>query len=377
MADLSVDFAGIRLENPLVASAGPVTANVEMARKLRDAGVGAIVTKTGFTKKEYERWVGRTAIFPYKPVYKYQSLHKGKLLSLPTLSDVPVSDMARRVEQMKALECPDHRQHHGPDSKGLSREREDPGERGCGRSRTGPVLHDPGVHFPLQVRRPERELLPEALREARQDREGRGFHPGGSQVDGLPLRLSQADRGADPRQAREPSSRLRHAYRSARREPGREPRYPRSADPSHLHLRVAGEPGQAHLLGPGHLQQRPRHPAPRVVRVRRDQQRGGRHHIDGPGRHHSAVPDGHSGQGAQGLDTDQERHRGLPCRPQDPGLGADRRQSESRATSLRSCSALSCGSATRSAARCPPASTRISATGAASAPRSAPRTPFR
>jgi dihydroorotate dehydrogenase/ferredoxin len=106
MADLSVDFAGIRLENPLVAAAGPVTANVEMARKLRDAGVGAIVTKTGFTKKEYEKWVGRRGIFPYKPVYKYQSLTKGRLLSLPTLSDVPVSDMARRLEQMKALGIP-------------------------------------------------------------------------------------------------------------------------------------------------------------------------------------------------------------------------------------------------------------------------------
>jgi dihydroorotate dehydrogenase (fumarate) len=106
MADFSVDFAGLRLENPLVASAGPVTANVEMARKLRDAGVGAIVTKTGFTKSEYEKWVGRKGIFPYKPVYKYQSLTKGRLLSLPTLSDVPVSDMARRLEQMKALDVP-------------------------------------------------------------------------------------------------------------------------------------------------------------------------------------------------------------------------------------------------------------------------------
>jgi len=106
MADLSVDFAGLRLRNPLVASAGPVTANVEMARKLRDAGVGAIVTKTGFTKREYEKWVGRKGIFPYKPVYKYQSLDKGRLLSLPTLSDVPVSEMARRVEQMKALDVP-------------------------------------------------------------------------------------------------------------------------------------------------------------------------------------------------------------------------------------------------------------------------------
>jgi dihydroorotate dehydrogenase (fumarate) len=106
MADLQVEFAGLRLRNPLIASAGPVTANVEMVRKLADAGVGAVVTKTGFTKKEYEKWVGRKDIFPYKPVYKYQSLQKGRLLSLPTLSDVPVSEMALRVERMKALDIP-------------------------------------------------------------------------------------------------------------------------------------------------------------------------------------------------------------------------------------------------------------------------------
>ena len=40
------------------------------------------------------------------------------------------------------------------------------------------------------------------------------------------------------------------------------------ADPAHIHLRLAGKPGQAHLLGPGHLQQRPRHPASRSVRLR-------------------------------------------------------------------------------------------------------------
>jgi len=106
MADLRVSFAGLTLSNPLIASAGPVTANVEMVRKLADAGVGAVVTKTGLTKREYETWVGRRNIFPYKPVYKYQSLYRGRLLSLPTLSDVPVSDMARRIEKMKILGVP-------------------------------------------------------------------------------------------------------------------------------------------------------------------------------------------------------------------------------------------------------------------------------
>ena len=40
MADLSVDFAGLKLANPLIAAAGPITGNVEMARKLSDAGIG-------------------------------------------------------------------------------------------------------------------------------------------------------------------------------------------------------------------------------------------------------------------------------------------------------------------------------------------------
>jgi len=106
MADLRVRFAGLDLRNPLIASAGPVTANVETVRRLVDAGVGAVVSKTGFTKKEYEKWVGRRDIFPYKPVYKYLGLHKGRLLSLPTLSDIPVSEMAGRVEQMKKLGVP-------------------------------------------------------------------------------------------------------------------------------------------------------------------------------------------------------------------------------------------------------------------------------
>jgi dihydroorotate dehydrogenase/Pyruvate/2-oxoacid:ferredoxin oxidoreductase delta subunit len=101
MADLRVNFAGLKLANPLIASAGPVTANAEHIKKLEEAGIGAIVTKTSFTKKEYERWVGRKGIFPYKPAYKYMSLKDGTLLCLPTLSDVPVSETAKRIEKMK------------------------------------------------------------------------------------------------------------------------------------------------------------------------------------------------------------------------------------------------------------------------------------
>ena len=103
MADLSVNFAGLRLDNPLIAAAGPITGNIEMARKLSDAGIGAIVTKTSLVKREYEKWVGRKDIFPYKPIWKYQGMENGRLFSLPTLSDVPVSDLAKRVEKIKKL----------------------------------------------------------------------------------------------------------------------------------------------------------------------------------------------------------------------------------------------------------------------------------
>ena len=106
MSNLSVDFAGLKLKNPLIASAGPITTNIESVKRLIDSGIAAIVTKTGFVKKEYEKWVGRKNIFPYKPVFKYQSLKNGRLLSLPALSDIPVSEMAGRVEKMKKLNIP-------------------------------------------------------------------------------------------------------------------------------------------------------------------------------------------------------------------------------------------------------------------------------
>ncbi|MBA4369389.1 MAG: hypothetical protein C0403_17325 [Desulfobacterium sp.] len=106
MVDMSVNFGGLRLKNPLIAAAGPITTNMDNVKRLVDAGIGAIVTKTGFTKNEYERWVGRKNIFPYKPVFKYQSLQNGRLLSLPTLSDIPVSDMAKRLEEIKKLNVP-------------------------------------------------------------------------------------------------------------------------------------------------------------------------------------------------------------------------------------------------------------------------------
>ena len=42
---LSVKFAGLELDNPIIASAGPVTATIKQIEKLSNAGIGAVVTK--------------------------------------------------------------------------------------------------------------------------------------------------------------------------------------------------------------------------------------------------------------------------------------------------------------------------------------------
>ena len=43
MTDLSTTYLGLNLKNPLVASASPVSKNIDKARKLEEAGVSAIV----------------------------------------------------------------------------------------------------------------------------------------------------------------------------------------------------------------------------------------------------------------------------------------------------------------------------------------------
>jgi len=44
--DLSVDYLGLSLKNPLIAAAGPLTRNAKMMRRALDAGFAAVVTET-------------------------------------------------------------------------------------------------------------------------------------------------------------------------------------------------------------------------------------------------------------------------------------------------------------------------------------------
>jgi dihydroorotate dehydrogenase subfamily 1 len=46
MADLKVEFAGLKLDNPVMPAAGPPIKDAEAAKKAKEGGTGAIVTKT-------------------------------------------------------------------------------------------------------------------------------------------------------------------------------------------------------------------------------------------------------------------------------------------------------------------------------------------
>lgn len=51
MTDLSTTYLGLRLKNPLVASASPLSKKVEKARKLEEAGIGAVVMYSLFEEQ--------------------------------------------------------------------------------------------------------------------------------------------------------------------------------------------------------------------------------------------------------------------------------------------------------------------------------------
>ena len=46
MTDISVQFLGLKLKNPLIIAAGPLTRNGAAMKKAVEAGVGAVVTET-------------------------------------------------------------------------------------------------------------------------------------------------------------------------------------------------------------------------------------------------------------------------------------------------------------------------------------------
>ena len=51
MVDLSTTYLGLNLKNPLVASASPLSKKVDMAQKLEEAGVSAVVMYSLFEEQ--------------------------------------------------------------------------------------------------------------------------------------------------------------------------------------------------------------------------------------------------------------------------------------------------------------------------------------
>ena len=51
MADLSVEYMGLKLKSPIIVSSGPMTRNVESMKKCEKAGAGAVVVKSIFEEQ--------------------------------------------------------------------------------------------------------------------------------------------------------------------------------------------------------------------------------------------------------------------------------------------------------------------------------------
>jgi dihydroorotate dehydrogenase (fumarate) len=76
MADLSTTYLGLNLQNPLVASASPLSKRIDKARKLEDAGISAIVMYSLFEEQitqeslELDHYLSRgTDSFPEAPTH--------------------------------------------------------------------------------------------------------------------------------------------------------------------------------------------------------------------------------------------------------------------------------------------------------------------
>ena len=51
VTDLATDYLGLRLRNPLVAAASPLSQTVDGVRALADAGIGAVVVYSLFEER--------------------------------------------------------------------------------------------------------------------------------------------------------------------------------------------------------------------------------------------------------------------------------------------------------------------------------------
>jgi dihydroorotate dehydrogenase (fumarate) len=131
MADMCVNYLGLDLKNPLVASASPLSRELDSARHLEDAGAAAIVMYSLFEEqimaeeRQYERFIqnqslghGEASSFlPDQPGYQ-GSLDKylNQLQALKTHLDIPVIASLNGVSEQGWVEYGRELQQAGADA---------------------------------------------------------------------------------------------------------------------------------------------------------------------------------------------------------------------------------------------------------------------
>jgi len=63
MVDLTTEYLGLKLANPLVPSASPLSRDTDSARRLEDAGASALVMYSLFEEKNRSRGTSNGAVF--------------------------------------------------------------------------------------------------------------------------------------------------------------------------------------------------------------------------------------------------------------------------------------------------------------------------
>jgi dihydroorotate dehydrogenase (fumarate) len=104
MIDLSTEYLGLKLANPLVPSSSPLTGNLDSAKKLEDAGASALVLPSLFEQvieheqKQLERFVHSQELGSYE-AQSYQPI--------PDDYDSELDNYLARIQQYKsALDIP-------------------------------------------------------------------------------------------------------------------------------------------------------------------------------------------------------------------------------------------------------------------------------
>lgn len=97
MADLSMDFCGIRFENPFCLSSSPVSNNAEMCARAFDAGWGGIVYKTLGLETSFKVIMPS----PRLSVYNYGDKRFVGLQNAEQITDRPIKDNIRDIAWLK------------------------------------------------------------------------------------------------------------------------------------------------------------------------------------------------------------------------------------------------------------------------------------